>query len=98
MTINPSAGCNFTIPSDQCTLQTCCLDQSSFSYIPNYGANLFFAIFFGVFIIPQLAIGIKCRTWGYMVAMIIGLILELVGYVARVLLHNNPFDNAAFLW
>jgi len=32
-----------------------------------------------------------------MIGMVFGLILELLGYIARVMLHNNPFDGNSFL-
>lgn len=98
MAIDPYANCNTNIISDDlCTLETCCLAQSSFLYIPNYGANLFFAILFAVLIVPQLGLGIYYKTWGFMVGMLFGLALEVIGYVARVQLHNNPFNGDAFL-
>lgn len=97
MTINPFANCNPNILPDDCTLQTCCLAQSNFLYRPSYGGNLFFAIFFGVGILAQLGLGIWYRTWGFAIAMIVGLILEVIGYVSRVLIHNNPFASGPFL-
>lgn len=90
-------GCNSTIPNYMCTLDTCCLAQSSFLYRPSYGANLFFAILFAVLLVPHLGLGIYYRTWGFMVGMVCGLILEVLGYIARVMLHNNPFESNAFL-
>ena len=29
--------------------------------------------------------------------MVIGLLLEVLGYAARIMLHNNPFDGNGFL-
>ena len=97
MAIDPFANCNTQILKVECTLETCCLAQSSFLYIPNYGANLFFTILFAALVVPQLGLGIYYKTWGFMAGMIIGLALEVLGYVSRVLLHNNPFDDNAFL-
>ena len=97
MPTDPMANCNPSIPSYECTLETCCLAQSSFLYRPSYGGNLFFAVFFGIFIIPQLGLGIFYKTWGFMVGMSIGLLLEVLGYAARIMLHNNPFDSNGFL-
>ncbi|KAK3671138.1 phospholipid-translocating ATPase rsb1 [Recurvomyces mirabilis] len=97
MAIDPYAGCNIDIPSNLCTLETCCLAQSSFNYIPNYGGNIFFAVFFGVFLLPQLGLGIYYKTWGFMAGMLFGLVLEVVGYAARIMLHDNPFDSNGFL-
>ena len=63
MAIDPYANCNLQIPDySTCTLDTCCLAQSNFLYLPSYGGNLFFAIFFGGLIIPQLGLGIIYKT------------------------------------
>lgn len=91
------ANCNPEIPNYLCTLDTCCLAQSSFLYRPSYGGNLTFAIVFGVALLPQLGLGVYYKTWGFMVGMLCGLILEVLGYAARIMLHNNPFDKNAFL-
>ncbi|KAF2760759.1 putative RTA1 domain protein [Pseudovirgaria hyperparasitica] len=93
---------SITLPSgqvitdlDQCTLDICPIDIARFHYLPNVAGNVFFCIVFGVCLLLQLFFGIKHKTWGYMVAMVFGLVLELLGYVGRLLLHNNPFlfDN-----
>ncbi|KAF2767944.1 putative RTA1 domain protein [Teratosphaeria nubilosa] len=98
MAIDPYANCNFTVTDEsQCTLETCCLAQSNFLYIPSYGANLFFTIFFAVAILPQFVLGILYRTWGFAIALIVGLVLEVLGYAARLQINDNPFDNNAFL-
>jgi len=97
MAIDPFANCNYALSSDDCTLDTCCLAQSSFTYRPDLGGNIFFAVFFGILLIPQLGLGIYYKTWGVLIGMICGLVLEVVGYAGRVLLHNNPFNDNAFL-
>lgn len=66
-------------------------------YLPTLAGNGIFAGIFGALVIGQLYLGIKHKTWGYMSAMILGLTLEIIGYVARVMLHNSPFDNNDFL-
>ncbi|KAI9644234.1 phospholipid-translocating ATPase rsb1 [Ciborinia camelliae] len=80
-----------------CTLQTCDLSMSSFDYLPTVPGNVIFAAIFGIFFIAQIGLGIKFKTWGYTVAMIFGLILEIIGYAARILLHYSPFDHQFFL-
>ncbi|ESZ94222.1 hypothetical protein SBOR_5397 [Sclerotinia borealis F-4128] len=80
-----------------CTLDTCDLSLSSFEYLPTVAGNSIFAVLFGIFFISQIGLGIKFKTWGYMVAMIFGLLLEIIGYVARILLHYAPFDKNNFL-
>lgn len=80
-----------------CTMETCDLTLASFLYRPTLGGNAIFAALFAILFVPQLFFGIKHKTWGYMAAMSFGLIMECVGYIARVMIHNNPFDNDMFL-
>lgn len=57
-----------------CTLQTCDLSMSSFEYRPTVAGNAIYAAIFGISILAQLYLGIKHKTWGYMVAMLFGLV------------------------
>lgn len=85
------------INPDDCTLATCPIDLAYINYQPNLAANILFLAIFGLFLIGQLAIGSWYRTWTYMVAMSAGLILEVIGYIGRVMMHSNPFEFNAFL-
>jgi RTA1 like protein len=80
-----------------CTIETCDLSLADFLYLPTLPGNAIYAAIFGLYIVAQLYLGIKHRTWGYMVAMILGLALEVVGYVGRIMIHISPFDNNNFL-
>ncbi|KAH8599331.1 RTA1 like protein-domain-containing protein [Bisporella sp. PMI_857] len=80
-----------------CTLDTCDLTLSPFRYRPTVPGNIIFASIFSIFVVGQLFLGIKHKTWGYMIAMLLGLLLEILGYLARVLLYNNSFDRNYFL-
>ncbi|EHL01200.1 putative Sphingoid long-chain base transporter RSB1 [Glarea lozoyensis 74030] len=66
-------------------------------YLPTIPGNAIFAGLFGLFIIVQLFLGIKHKTWGFMTALCMGLVLECVGYIARVLMHDDPFNGDWFL-
>ncbi|KAJ5358657.1 uncharacterized protein N7496_011070 [Penicillium cataractarum] len=88
--------CNYDIPGWEFTIQTCCLAQSSFNYRPTFAGNLIFTILFCILIIPQLFLGIRHKTWGYMAGTIIGFAFEALGYAGRVRLHINPFESISF--
>ncbi|KAJ5995647.1 RTA1 domain protein, partial [Penicillium waksmanii] len=85
------------INPDDCTLATCPIDLAYINYQPNLAANILFLAIFGLFLVGQLAIGSWYRTWTYMVAMSAGLILEVLGYIGRIMMHSNPFEFNAFL-
>ncbi|MCJ1366877.1 hypothetical protein MMC16_006008 [Acarospora aff. strigata] len=88
---------NPTIPDELCTLETCSLLQAHFRYQPSLAGNALLLAIFAVIIAPQVFFGIKYKTWGFMGAMLGGLILEILGYVARVQMHYNPFTQNPFL-
>lgn len=82
---------------DDCTLQTCPLSAAYIEYQPNLAGNIFFIAVFAMLLVCQIGTGIVFRAWTFMVPMVAGLILEVIGYLGRVLLHNNPFDFNSFL-
>jgi hypothetical protein len=43
-------------------------------YRPTLAGNSLFAGIFGLLLIGQIWLGIKHKTWGYMIAMIMGLV------------------------
>ncbi|KIV95026.1 hypothetical protein PV10_02733 [Exophiala mesophila] len=61
----------------------------------NEPANIFFAIVFGLATVTQLWLGIKTKTWSFTAWIMCGVIFECVGYVGRVLLSKNPWDDNA---
>jgi hypothetical protein len=52
---------------------------------------------FAILLLAHLVLGISYRTWGFLVGMVCGLALEVVGYAARIGMHNNPFDFNTFV-
>jgi hypothetical protein len=85
------------IDPSQCTLALCSLSQATVDYDPNLGGNAFFLAVFALLIFIHLFMGIKYKTWGYFVGMVGGLALEIVGYVARVMMSKNPWESNPFL-
>lgn len=88
------AGAN---PSEWCNLDRCPLSLANFHYVPSLGGNLSYAGFFGLLLIFQLFLGAAHRTWGFLAGMSVGLVVEIIGYAARVQLHHNPFPFDPFL-
>ncbi|CRG83358.1 Sphingoid long-chain base transporter RSB1 [Talaromyces islandicus] len=82
---------------DLCTLDTCPMDMAQIDYVPSLAGNLIFIAVFGLVLLGQLGLGIRYKTWSYLIAMTGGLVLEVVGYVARVQMHDNPFKSDPFL-
>lgn len=96
MSTNPSSA-NSTRTDVPCTLDTCPLSEGIITYQPNIAGNAFFVVLFGVLLLVQLGLGIRHKTWSYLVAMVFGLILEVVGYIGRIQLHDDPFNFDFFI-
>lgn len=75
----------------------CTVEGSLYGYRPNMGANGFLAAFFGICCIINLGLGIRYRTWTYMIALTLGCLGEMLGYVGRILLNDNPFHETGFM-
>jgi hypothetical protein len=80
-----------------CTLSTCPLSEALITYQPSIGGNATFLSFFGTLFLVHLYLGIRHKTWSYMAAMILGLILEGIGYIGRLQLYDDPFGFSFFL-
>jgi hypothetical protein len=90
------------LEDNKCTTCLCPLEfegrkLSSIEYIPSLGGNALFAAIFAICLVLQLFFGIRHKTWGYMIGMLGGLLLEVIGYVARVMMRNNMFDQNYFI-
>jgi hypothetical protein len=92
--LSPSVLAN---PSLYCTLSTCPISLAQMGYVPSLAGNAFYVGLFGIFLISQLYFGIRYRTWGFLAGMFCGIVLEIVGYSARIQFHFNPFKRDPFL-
>lgn len=75
----------------------CPIDVSVYGYYPSLAANGFFLGFFALFALVNLCLGIRYKTWSYMIALVLGCVCAAVGYVGRILLHDNPFNQSGFV-
>lgn len=67
------------------------------SYFPSLAGNAVLAVVFGLCLLPQLYLGIRYKTWGFLICMTGGLLLEVVGYIGRILMRDNMFTNTYFI-
>ncbi|KAG8418625.1 phospholipid-translocating ATPase rsb1 [Metarhizium acridum] len=85
------------IPYSQCRIDTCSLSYAQVQYQPTENGNLAYLIIFAAVLFAQSVLGIIYRTWGFSISMALGLVLEVIGYVGRVQMHNDPFKMDPFL-
>ena len=74
----------------------CPVDQTVYGFYPSLGANAFFCALFGLCLFANLGLSIRYRTWTYMIALCFGCLGEAIGYIGRIMLHNNPWDGNGF--
>ncbi|KAL2064544.1 hypothetical protein VTL71DRAFT_3681 [Oculimacula yallundae] len=79
-----------------CTKETCTVEQSVYGYYPSAVASYIFIVVFGVSALAHVIQGVMTRSWSFMTVMAIGIVLEAIGYVGRVLMRDDPF-SAAFI-
>ncbi len=89
---------NTTFDSSTCTIATCSVKEyGQIQYIPTLPGNAVYAAIFGILLASQLFLGIRYKTWGYLAGMFFGLLLEIVGYIGRIMLHNDIFNKNSFI-
>ncbi|KAL8739814.1 MAG: hypothetical protein Q9190_007419 [Brigantiaea leucoxantha] len=82
---------------ENCKVGTCPLDLASIHYVPSVVANAIFVSIFGLALLIHVPLGIRYRTWSFLAGLVGGLILEILGYYARLAMHSNPFKSDPFL-
>jgi len=85
-----------TVPYEDCTLELCPIIAAQLPYDPNLAGNALYLALFGFCFAVNSVLGIWFRTWSYMIAMLLGCLLEVLGYVGRVEMHYNPFPQNPF--
>jgi hypothetical protein len=84
-------------PDTNCTLALCPVTSSALTYRPSLAASGTFIGLFALTMIIHIVQGIHWKMWGFMVAMILGCVDEILGYSGRIMLYYNPFSFTGFL-
>ncbi|RJE26729.1 RTA1 domain protein [Aspergillus sclerotialis] len=74
----------------------CPISATTYGYRPNAGGNIFFTVFFGVLGVCQVGYGVYFRSWTFLVALGVGTFMEVAGYIGRLLLWKNPWNEDGF--
>lgn len=92
----PGIAANIT-SLDQCTPSLCSLDYAVVRYIPSALANAAFATVFTALLVTQITAWFQHRTRSLAITMCLGLVLEVLGYLARWEMRNYLFIKGPFL-
>ena len=84
-------------PTANCTLETCSLLEEQIEYQPNLGGNCLYIAIFVSALSGQLYLGNRYCSWGFLVWMFCGLVLEIVSCIARLQMQYHLFANGPFI-
>ncbi|KAF7561159.1 hypothetical protein G7046_g2969 [Stylonectria norvegica] len=84
-------------PDANCTLALCPLEWSVYKYRPSLPTNIVFLLLYAVAMAVHVYLGVRWRTWWFMTFMILGCLVEMIGYVGRIIMYNNPFSFPGFM-
>lgn len=84
-------------PEANCTLALCPITWSVYQYRPSLPANIIFLVLFDLAMVVHIYLGCRWRSWWFMVFMILGCLVEMVGYIGRIVMYKNPFNFAGFM-
>lgn len=71
----------------------CPVELSIYGYYPSLAANTTFLCLFGVGLGVSLGLGLWYKTWFYSIAVSLGCLTEIIGYVGRLIMRSNPFGD-----
>jgi hypothetical protein len=79
---------------DSCSVETCPLASSFFEYRPSLAANGVFIALFSLSLVGYLGQALILRNFlGFAVCMVGGCILEVLGYIGRIMSYYNPWNQ-----
>lgn len=84
-------------PDATCDLDSCPIEWSIYQYRPSLPANIVLLSIFGVVGIAHTYLGVRWKSWGFMAGMLLGCLSEMIGYVGRIMLYNDPFSFVGFM-
>ena len=83
---------------DDCTSVSadCPVEATIYGYTPNLAANTIFVVIFGLCLLAHSFLGLKHRTWTYLIALWFGCLGETLGYIGRIMLWDNAWSENGF--
>ncbi|KAF3801371.1 Protoporphyrin uptake protein 1 [Colletotrichum gloeosporioides] len=74
----------------------CPVEATVYGYYPNVGGNAFLLTIFIICTVSQLSLGVKYRLRAFTTVMVIGCLLEALGYIGRLMMSKNPWSGVGF--
>ncbi|RMZ85726.1 hypothetical protein DV737_g430, partial [Chaetothyriales sp. CBS 132003] len=80
-----------------CTIAVCPVWASVYGYRPSLPFSSLLIALYALCMAIQVGLGVYYKTWSFMAAVLVGCIVEILGYAARILMYNNPWGDAGFI-
>lgn len=72
---------------------TCPVEATTYGYTPSLPPNTILLVVFAIVVCAQIVLGYHTKVFAYSIVVAIGALLETIGYVGRVIMHNNPWND-----
>ncbi|RAK76918.1 RTA1 domain-containing protein [Aspergillus fijiensis CBS 313.89] len=84
---------------DNCTSVTpaCPVSATTLGYHLHRGGNIFLLLVFAICALAQIYLGFRYRVRLYSALVFLGCAGEVIGYIGRLMLHANPWNNGGFI-
>ena len=79
-----------------CTISVCPVELSVYGYRASLPFSATAIALFALCAIVQVYLGWKHKTWSFLTAMLFGCFCELLGYVGRIMMWQNPWNSGGF--
>lgn len=76
--------------------ELCPVEASLYGDYFNMGASVFFVVAFGLNAVAQSWLTYKSRAWSFGVYLAIGTLMEMLGYIGRAIMADNPWNFQGF--
>lgn len=92
-------GLNYITGGDlsNCTLPECPVELSVYGYRASLPFSATLIALYALCAVVQTYMGWRYKTWSFMAAMLLGCITEILGYVGRIMMWQNPWGNNGFV-
>ena len=83
--------------NSNCTISVCPVELSVYGYRPSLPFSSVLIALYGLCMLVQIVLGWRYRAWGFMAAMVLGCIDEMLGFGGRIMMYQNPWGQAGFI-
>lgn len=80
-----------------CSLPECPVQLSVYGYRASLPLSAVLIALYGLCIAFQCYLGWRYKTWSFMVAMLLGCFVEILGYIGRIMIRENPWNRTGFI-